>query len=213
MGITTASIAPSQGLDLLGTHLISIQQQVTVARQIRQVTYDAERLLFGRDNAELLIRLQPEAWCVAECLDHLTQTTRTFLPAISAAIAEAPKLKRDRRLRTGFVARLFLRTLNPPYRIRFKVLPQLTPQALSPEKAWSGFVESQSELLTTLGAAAGLALDKVRIKSPVYARITYNIYGVFCMLAAHQNRHVWQMGQILKKLDNRGALAPLRHSA
>ena len=215
MGILTATAASigSHSLDLLETDLISLRQQVRVAHQIRQATWDAEALLSGRDNADLLVRLKPQSWCVAECLDHLTQTTRAFLPAISEAIARAPKLRTNRRLRTGLIPSLFIRSLNPPYRIRFKVLPQLVPQTLSSEEAWSGFTVSQSELLATLSSAAGLAIDRVAVKSPVYARISYNIYGVFRMLAAHQNRHVWQIGQILKELDNRRASVWSSHSA
>jgi len=215
MGILTATAASigSHSLDVLETDLISLRQQVRVAHQIRQATWDAAALLSGRDNADLLVRLKPQSWCVAECLDHLTQTTRAFLPAISEAIARAPKLRTNRRLRTGVVPSLFIRSLNPPYRIRFKVLPQLVPQPLSSEEAWSGFTLSQSELLATLSTAAGLAIDRVSVKSPVYARISYNIYGVFRMLAAHQNRHVWQIGQILKELDNRRASVWSSHSA
>lgn len=215
MGILTATAASigSHSLDVLETDLISLRQQVRVAHQIRQATWDAAALLSGRDNADLLVRLKPQSWCVAECLDHLTQTTRAFLPAISEAIARAPKLRTNRRLRTGLIPSLFIRSLNPPYRIRFKVLPQLVPQTLSSEEAWSGFTLSQSELLATLSSAAGLAIDRVAVKSPVYARISYNIYGVFRMLAAHQNRHVWQIGQILKELDNRRASVWSSHSA
>ncbi len=88
-----------------------------------------------------------------------------------------------------------------PYRLRFQVLPQLAPQNQDPEKAWTNFVDSQNQLLETLRSGAGLAIDKVSIKSPVYARITYNIYGAFRMLAAHQSRHIWQIEQILKALD------------
>lgn len=201
--LPTANTVQSRGLDALGTELISIQQEVTIAEQIRQMMRDAEALVLQCDKADLTTRLKPGSWCVAECLDHLTQTTRAFLPAISAAIVEAPKLERNRRLRTGIFPSLFIRSLNPPYRIRFKVLPQLRPQNPDSETAWTSFVESQSELLETLVSTAGLAIDKVRIKSPVYARISYNVYGAFRMLAAHQSRHIWQIGQILKKLDKR----------
>jgi len=203
--VPTANTAQSKGPDVLGAELLSIQQQVTIGNQIRQVTRDAEALVLKRDKEDLVTRLEPGAWCVAECLDHLTQTTRAFLPAISDAIAEAPKLTRNRRLRTGILPSLFIRNLNPPYRIRFKVLPQLTPQNPDSETAWTSFVESQSQLLATLLSTAGLAIDEVRIKSPVYARITYNIYGAFRMLAAHQRRHIWQIEQILKTLDKRSA--------
>lgn len=206
MGILTvarANTGQSNGLDVSGTSLLSIQQRAALGQQIRQSTLDLETLLAGRKNAELLTRLEPESWCVAECLDHLTQTTRAFLPAISAAIAVAPRLNHNRRLRTGVLPSLFIRNLNPPYRIRFKVLPQLAPQTRDSDTAWASFLQSQSELQAILSATAGLAIDKVRIKSPVYAHISYNIYGALRMLAAHQRRHIWQISQILTALDSR----------
>lgn len=203
MGILTVVRANSvRGLNVLGAGPVSIQQQTAIAHQIRQATRDIETLLQGRSSSEQGTRLGPGFWSVAECLEHLTQTTRAFLPAISASIAAAPKLKNDRRLRTGIIPSLFIWNLNPPYRLRFKVLPQLAPLNPDSDTAWATFVESQSELLAVVGSAAGLAIDEVRIKSPVYGRITYNIYAALRMLAAHQIRHVWQIGQILKALDS-----------
>lgn len=205
MGILTAvrtNPVQSSGLDVLGAEFVSVQQRDAIAFQIWQATANLESLIEGRNKAELGTRLETGSWSVAECLDHLTQTTRAFLPAISGAIAKAPKLRKNRRLRTGFLPSLFIRNLNPPYRIRFKVLPRLAPQSSDSDSAWASFVESQSELLAILSSTAGLAIDEVRIKSPVYGRISYNIYGALRMLAAHQRRHVWQISQILKALDS-----------
>ena len=203
--VPTANTAQSEGLDLIDAESISIQQLSTVAHQIRQITRDVEVQVLARDSADLGMRLERGSWCVAECLQHLTQTTRSFVPAISDAIAKAPKLTRNRPLRTGILAASLIRTLNPPYRVRFNVLPQLAPQHTDIETARTGFVESQSELLDTVRSAAGFAIDKVRIKSPVYARISYNIYGTFRILVAHESRHIWQIEQILKALDSRPA--------
>lgn len=211
--VTAAANPPREGLDVLRPDLISIEQQAALAQQIQLTTQTVKALVLGRDKADLLVRLTPEAWCVAECLDHLTQTTCAFLPSISQAIAEAPKLKKNRYLRTGILSAVFIRILKPPYRMRLKVLPQLAPQKLNSEKAWSAFVDSQSELLAALSSAAGLAIDEVRVKSPVYARVSYNLYGAFRMLAAHQNRHVWQIAQILKTLDDQRTPASLKYSA
>lgn len=205
--LPTANPAQPEAFDVLRTALdaqpVATQQLASVADQIRRITRDAEVQVLRRDKTDLGTRLEPGSWCVAECLDHLTETTRSFRPAISSAIAEAPKLTANRSLRTGILPSLFIRNLNPPYRIRFKVLPQLTPQNTDSEIAWAAFLESQSQLLKTVLSAAGLAIDKVSIKSPVYARISYNIYGAFRMLVAHQSRHVWQIEQILKALDSR----------
>jgi hypothetical protein len=206
MGIQTvisANTEQSSGLDISAAGVLSIQQQIAIAHRIEQLTKEVEILVLGRDKTELMTRLKPGSWCVAECLDHLTQTTRAFLPAILEAVARAPKLTTNRRLRTGILPSLFIRNLNPPYHIRFKMLPRLAPQNLDSDAAWDSFVQSQSELVAVLSSAAGLAIDKVRITSPVCERISYNIYGTFRMLAAHQSRHVWQISQILSVLDRR----------
>lgn len=189
---------------------ISIEQITNLLDQIHSATRDAEKLVQGRSNADLTTRLELGSWSVAECLDHLAQTTRAFLPAILDAVATAPKLTTRRPLRTGTMARLFIRNLEPPYRIRFKVLAQIAPQEQDFEAAWKGFLESQSELLSTVHSAAGLAIDRVKIKSPVYARISYNVYGALRILATHQRRHLWQAKGILKELDQERAL---QHSA
>jgi hypothetical protein len=112
--LPTANTAQSEGLDVLRADLVSIQRQITIAEQIRQITRYAEALVLQRDKADLVARLKPGSWCVAECLDHLTQTTRAFLPAMLEAIAEAPKLTRHRRLRTGFLASLFYPEFESP---------------------------------------------------------------------------------------------------
>jgi len=75
------------------------------------------------------------------------------------------------------------------------------PERTDFEGVWSAFEESQSRLSETVCSAAGLAIDKVTVPCPVCAYITYNAYGAFRMLAAHQRRHLWQVQQILDALD------------
>ena len=121
-----------------------------------------------------------------------------FIPAISAAIVSSPRLTTNRALRTGVLTRLFIRNLEPPYRLRFKVLSPLAPRRLDFKSAWVAFEQSQAQLAKTIQFAIGLAVDEVRVESPVYARFSYNVYGALRMLAAHERRHLWQIEQILK---------------
>ena len=100
--------------------------------------------------------------------------------------------------RTGVLTRLFIRNLEPPYRLRFKVLSPLAPRRLDFKSAWVAFEQSQAQLAKTIQFAIGLAVDEVRVESPVYARFSYNVYGALRMLAAHERRHLWQIEQILK---------------
>ena len=179
----------------------SFSQLDSLLEQFQCATREARKLVLGRPACELTRRLEPESWSTAECLDHLARTTGSFLPAISSAVAAAPKLTTKRALRTGAIASLLIRNLEPPYRLRYKVIPQLAPQEKDFAAAWSAFEESQSRLAETVCSAAGLAIDKVAVPCPVCAHVTYNAYGAFRMLAAHQRRHLWQMEQILAALD------------
>jgi hypothetical protein len=176
-------------------------QLSTLVDQIDSASLNARELISSRSVADLTWRPKTGSWSVAECLDHIAQTTFAFLPPIKEAIACAPTLSQNRALRTGILAGLFVRNLAPPYRIRLKVLPQLAPRCKDFDSTWSRFLEAQSQLIETVHSARGLAVDRVKVKSPVYARLSYNIYGALCILAAHECRHLWQIEQILRTLD------------
>lgn len=181
----------------------SALQLAHLLEQISRATDEARKLVGGRSSSDLTTKLEPESWSTGECLDHLSQTANAFLPEISKAIATAPKLTTDRALRTGTIASLLIRHLEPPYRLRYKVPSQLVPQEKDFDSAWSSFEKSQSRLFEAVCSAAGLAIDRMKIQSPVYAPVTYNVYGAFRMLAAHERRHLWQIQQILSAFDNR----------
>jgi hypothetical protein len=176
-------------------------QLETVLDEAENVTLVAKKLVAGRSHTDLTTSLEATSWSVAQCLDHLAHTTNVFVPAISSAVARAPRLTTNRALRTGTLARLFVRNLEPPYRLRFKVPAPLVPRQHDFNSAWVAFEESQARLAKTIRSAAGLAIDQVRVESPVYARLSYNVYGALLMLTAHQRRHLWQIDQTLKALD------------
>jgi DinB superfamily len=180
---------------------ISAAQLEGLVHQVENITLKARNLVSGRSQSELATSLEASSWSVVECLDHLTQTTNAFIPAISSAMPLAPRLTRKRALRMGTLTRLFIRNLEPPYRLRFKVPTRLMPRRRDSDSAWEAFEQSQAQLVKTIASAAGLAIDQVRVESPVYARFSYNVYGALCMLAAHERRHLWQMEQTLNDLD------------
>jgi len=191
------------GVMRVGTGMmrISSAQLDALLNQAEKITLKGETLFAGRSEADLTTRLECRSWSVSQCLDHLAQTTNTFVPALSSAIARASSLTTDRTLRTGALTRMFIGNLEPPYRLRFKVPVLLIPRQQDFNSAWGGFQESQAQLARTIRSASGLAIDRVRVKSPVYARFSYNVYGALRMLIAHECRHLWQIEQILEALD------------
>jgi hypothetical protein len=180
---------------------LAARQLQTLSDELTAIVEKASGLVAGHSHSELTCSPKPGSWSAAQCLDHLAQTTSAFLPSITSAVGRAPRLGRNRTLKTGALTRLLIRNLEPPYRLHFKVLAALAPQQQEFASARAAFVESQVRLQETIRSAASLAIDQVKIESPVYARVSYNVYGALRMLAAHQRRHIWQVEQILKALD------------
>lgn len=180
-------------------------QLVCLLQQVENATNHAERLVFGRSREELTTRVRPHSWSATECLEHLVLTTRAFLPRIAEAVSNAPKLTRNRALRGDLLARVLIRSLEPPYRLRHKVLPHIAPRQKDFPSTWGEFLESQQQLAQVIGSAAGLAIDRVKIQSPVCSRLSYNVYGALGILSAHQRRHLWQVDHILQALELRPA--------
>jgi hypothetical protein len=188
-----------------GAVRISTRQLETLLNQLESINQRTKDLVAGRSQVDLTTRIESASWSVAQCLDHLAQTTNAVLPVIADAIASAPRMTTNRALRTGTLTRLIIRNLEPPYKLRFKVLTALVPRDHDFNSARDAFEASQAQLEGMIQSSIGLAVDQVRIESPVYARFSYNVYGALRMLAAHQRRHLWQMEQILKALDSASA--------
>ena len=180
-------------------------QLACLLQQVESATNHAKRLVLGRSDHKLTVRVRTGSWSVTECLEHLALTTRVFLPPIAEIMAVTPRLTRNRPLHCDAVARVLIHMLEPPYRLRHKVLAHLAPQRNDFPCVWKAFLESQEQLAEITRSAVGLAIDTVKIQSPVCSRVSYSVYGALGILSAHQRRHLWQMEQVLQSLDRRAS--------
>jgi DinB family protein len=139
---------------------------------------------------EFTQRPASDRWSVADCLQHLTATTRLYLPILETSLQNAPSgagpFKMDWR------GRLLKWVLEPPYRSRVKTMASLEPRIDDPSRVLPDFLASQQQLIGAMGAWQGRDLGKVVITSPFSKRLRYNIYSLFNVVAAHQRHHLWQ---------------------
>jgi hypothetical protein len=139
-------------------------------------------------------------WSVAECVQHLNMTSRAYIPAIPDAL----RAGRERGLkspagsnRLDIIGRIMIRLLEPPAkRLRVTTTDAFVPQSIEPRsKAVAEYEELQRKLIGFLADADGLALSKIKLASPFNARLRYNVYSTYRVIAAHQRRHLWQAEQ------------------
>jgi hypothetical protein len=170
-------------------------QLASINRELAAATARANMIARQLDEDHFHARPRDAAWSVAECLVHLNLTSQAFLPLFDAAIAEGAKHRpaEPPRYRRDFRGWLLAWSLEPPAKVRTRTKPQFMPHhAGSRDEVLAAFANLQSDLSRRLEAASGLDLNRLRIRSPFEARLSYNMFSAFGILASHERRHLWQ---------------------
>lgn len=166
-----------------------VQDQVrTLIRRVRELADGMDRETFNR-------RPSPDSWSVAECLDHLNETARAYLPEFADAI--------DRARADGAVAdpgapdRTMLGRLiawtQESGQFRTRTHPALEPaRDHDPEDVLEAFEALHEELIVRINEAADLDRRKVRLRSLVDPRLKLSLGDWFHYMAAHARRHLAQ---------------------
>jgi hypothetical protein len=175
-------------------------QMNELKQQFQACSAAAQALMGSVSEADLMRKAAKQSWSMAECIEHLTATTRLYLPILDTAFKGAPAgagpFKMDWR------GRLLKWVLEPPYRSKVKTLPSLEPKIADAKRVLPDFLASQNLLFEAMKPWNDRALDKVIVTSPFNKRLRYNIYSLFNVVAAHQRRHLWQAQRV--KDQNKG---------
>src|SRR5690606_30384451 len=155
--------------------------------------------------ARWAVRSDPARWSVAECVAHLNLTALAFIPPLLAGVAQAKPLPdaATHRYRRDPVGWLVSYAAGPLPRVGRRRLGGVRTAAsfvpsgdLSREVLMEEFDRLQSEQVALVRQGDGLALDSVRIASPMDARVKYSVYSAFVILPRHQQRHIEQAERV-----------------
>ena len=140
-------------------------------------------------------------WSIAQCIDHLNVTARLYLPQLDEGIANAIRqgLYGDGPFTYWWLARLFVRMLEPPPRFRAKAPAAFQPPASRPRHdIMAAFRAYQVQYIDRLRQANGLDLARARVRSPVASWIFVPLGSGFAAMIAHERRHLWQAKQVMQ---------------
>lgn len=167
-----------------------------------------QELVSAISDAQLNERPAPEEWSIAECIAHLNLVGRQMLPRIDEGIERA-RLKGWLAVgpfeydRIGnWVVRMAGADRLPPRR-KMKAPKIYVP---SPRETWlvsttaPRFFALQDELIERVERANGIDLRRLRIASPVTPLLRLSLGQWFALLAGHQRRHLWQAGQVKRRV-------------
>ena len=175
-------------------------QLLDLRSQFEDCSVQVREMFSAHDEARLKQRPPKGGWCAAECIVHLTLTTGNYEPIFQDGFARAVK-GREPYVK-DFKGRLLIWIMEPPYRMGVKTRASFEPVNVGPvAQVLADFLDSQKTMFARVERANGLALDQVKVASPFKESVTYNMYSLFWIIAAHQRRHIWQARQALKQLS------------
>jgi hypothetical protein len=162
---------------------------------------DALALVAGLSEELGAWRAHAGSWSVAQCLDHLATGNFVYLDAMRPAAERALEQRRRRRrpARPGVIGAWFVRTLEPPVKVRFKMkAPKKIRPGVSPglRDAIDRFLASQEQTRAFLRKYADIDLAGVRFPNPFIPGVRFSLATGLHILAAHERRHLWQAWRI-----------------
>ena len=170
-----------------------VQDQLrTLIRRVRTVAEGMSRESFNGRPAE-------GSWSVGECIDHLNEMARLYLPVFAEAIEDGRAqglLEEPASQGRTLIGRVIVWSQEPPVRFKMKTWEIVQPsRELDPEEVVDEFEALHEELIVRINEAADLDWKKIRLRSVLDPRLKLSLGDWFHFLAAHGRRHAWQAEQ------------------
>jgi hypothetical protein len=168
-------------------------------QQFEQISADAEALVTPLNDAQFIWKPGEHLWSIAECLEHMNATARSYLPAIDEGIADAIKhgAYAEGPFQYSLIGRLFSRLMEPPVRLRLRAALDKQPGPQRPKReTLAGFRAYQVQYVDRLRQANGIDLSRSCVRSPLASWIRIPLGSAFASMAAHERRHLWQMRKL-----------------
>jgi hypothetical protein len=171
-----------------------------VADQVRTLIRRARELTEGADQAMLNQTPPGGGWSAAQCLEHLNETARVYLPFLADAIEEARAggLVASRDEGRTLMGRVIVWAQEPPVRFRVRTFAEIQPpRELDPVRVLDDFEALHEELIVRINESGTLDRRRIRIRSVLDSRLTLSLGDWFAFMAAHGRRHLWQAERAL----------------
>jgi DinB superfamily len=145
-------------------------------------------------------------WSVAQVLDHLNGYNRYYLSAIESQLDKTALPNAQETFRAGWLGKYFTNLMMPPApgkkTVKMKSPKDHEPASFpDPEAMIREFISGEEKLLMLLEKSREINLGKVRIPISLNRFIRLKLGDTFHFLVAHQQRHFFQIQQILEHVN------------
>jgi hypothetical protein len=171
----------------------NVDQQIAAIRtRVQALTQGLDEAAFNRRPDE------GRGWSIAQCLDHLAQTTELYGQALDAAMDQAPPMPTGGPAMPNLLGRVLIWAIEPPVRFGVKAIAQLTPSATHvPDTLRRQFDDSLDRLSTLTDRALTIDAGRTRYSNPLAGGVrSFNIVTGIMVMLAHNRRHLAQAEKV-----------------
>lgn len=136
----------------------------------------------------------PDAWSVANIIEHLAMVERRFADRLSSRIAEAQADGLDRETSTAPIVPTFNLAPLTDRSNRLTAPPPVHPSGVSADAAWQALEDATAALRAAILQGDGLALGTITMAHPVFGQLP--LYHYIAVAGAHECRHAAQIREI-----------------
>jgi hypothetical protein len=160
----------------------------------------AEKHFSGLTEEELNQRPAPDAWSIADCLEHLNLYAE-YYHTMMAQKMEASNHMPNPKFRSGIIGNYFTNIMQVK---NGKLNKMSSPKDKNPVNLETAndtlgrFIDHQQEMLRLLDRAKKANLGKVRIPITIYPWLKLKLGDTFRFSVTHNERHVIQAMNVLK---------------
>jgi len=171
----------------------------TILDDLAKSEQEAQRIAGGLTDKQANWQPGPNAWSIAQCLDHLARSDTTYAAALSKAIRQRPAEPQPwlDPIRPGWPSRQFIRSLEPPPKSKIRAPKKIVPASqIGSREAVEAFLRSHEEVRDVIKTAAGLDLNRIRFRNPFFGFLRFTLGAGLLIITAHDRRHLWQAGRV-----------------
>jgi hypothetical protein len=186
------------------THIALAREVEEFRQQFEQRSQDAEAIVEPLSDDQFNWRHAPEAWSVAQCIEHLNTSARLYLPQLDEAIANAIRrgMYGEGPFSYNVIGRFLTAAMEPPPRFKLKAPKPFHPPPPRPRsEVMAAFKAYQVQFQDRLRQANGLDLARAKVRSPTAAWLRFSLGSGFALMLAHERRHLWQARSVIAHAD------------
>lgn len=150
------------------------------------------------DNNKFLKKPGIKRWSASECIEHLNNACKMYLPEIEKALLKSEPTN-ENIVKISWLQKKMMDFLEPPYRIKMLTGGEFIPQSgLEKDEVIDKFINYQNDFLLMIDKYSDKDFTSHKFSSPAANIFKLTPGYAFLFNAAHQRRHIWQAAQTLK---------------